>query len=67
MNEKVEDKIECEACERPIMLGQLVYADASGGLIHAHCCGPERDSYTGKDGGPLKPGEPIPEPWRYVP
>lgn len=55
----------CIACNGILLDDDMVYADADGGTIHAKCCGPERESYTGEDGGPLKPGEPIPEPWRY--
>jgi hypothetical protein len=56
----------CIACAEPLIDGQEVYFDASGGIIHAACCGPERESYTGSDGEPLKDGEPIPTPWRWT-
>jgi hypothetical protein len=55
----------CIACNVALKDGDLVHHDASGGLIHAACCGPERESYTGADGDPLKEGEPIPQPWEY--
>lgn len=55
----------CLACDVGISDGDLVHSDVSGGLIHAACCGPEREGYVGADGGPLKPDEPIPEPWEY--
>lgn len=56
----------CEACGEPFEDGDLVYwmADDTG-HIHADCCGPERDSYVGPDGAPLKDGDPIPEPFAY--
>lgn len=56
----------CIACGRPLKAGDLVYSDASGGHIHADCCGPERESYTGADGEPLKRCEPIPKPWKWT-
>lgn len=62
-----EDPVEiCEACGEPFEDGDLVYwiADDTG-HIHADCCGPERDSYVGPDGAPLKDGDPIPEPFAY--
>lgn len=55
----------CIACDEALVEGQEVYFDAGGGIIHAACCGPERESYTGADGEPLKDGEPIPTPWRW--
>jgi hypothetical protein len=56
----------CEACGEPFEDGDLVYwmADDTG-HIHADCCGPERESYVGPDGAPLKDGDPIPEPFAY--
>lgn len=56
----------CEACGEPFEDGDMVYwmADDTG-HIHADCCGPERESYVGPDGEPLKDGEPIPEPFVY--
>jgi len=62
--EEVECCIACNAALRP---GDDVYADANGGLLHARCCGPERESYTSADGGPLKDGEPIPQPQKWEP
>ena len=52
----------CIACAKTMVDGDRYYSDASGGFIHADCCGPERESYTGADGEPLKDGEPIPGP-----
>lgn len=57
----------CIACDKPMKPGDLYYPDASGGEIHAECCGPERESYTGADGDPLAEGEPIPEPLIWEP
>lgn len=59
------DDERCIACDERLKEGQEVFHDASGGFIHAACCGPERESYTGPDGEPLKDGEPIPTPWRW--
>lgn len=52
----------CLACDKPFQVGDRYYLDASGGEIHAACCGPEREAYTGPDGEPLGPNDPIPEP-----
>jgi hypothetical protein len=59
------DRLRCIACDETLRDGQEVYEDAGGGFIHAACCGPERESYVGADGEPLKDGEPIPTPWRW--
>lgn len=56
----------CLACDEALRDGQEVYADVGDGIIHAACCGPERESYVGADGEPLKDGEPIPTPWRWT-
>jgi len=53
----------CIACGEKIEDGDPVYNDMDGGFIHAECCGPGRESYTGPDGEPLADGDPIPEPW----
>lgn len=70
MFETVSDEVPtageaCIACDVPFVEGVRVLPDASGGFIHVECCGPERESYTGFDGEPLKQGEPIPAgtPW----
>jgi hypothetical protein len=61
-----DDEEICIACEEVIEDGALVYAEnGEGGFIHAACCGPERESYCGEDGEPLKEGEPIPAPFVY--
>jgi hypothetical protein len=60
-----DDISRCIACDEPLKDGDLVHSEASGGLIHAACCGPEPESYYGPDGEPLKPGDPIPKPWVY--
>lgn len=57
----------CIACDLPLREGDLVMGDASGGLIHAACCGPERDSYVNAEGDPLGPDDPIPTGWEWVP
>jgi len=61
-----EDDVErCIACDKPLKAGELVLPDAEGGTIHTACCGPERESYTGADGGPLGPNDPIPQGYVY--
>lgn len=61
-----EDDVErCIACDKPLKAGELVLPDAEGGTIHTACCGPERESYTGADGGPLAPNDPIPQGYVY--
>lgn len=61
----IGDETTCTACDKPIRGGDLVYSDYEGGIIHAKCCGPERESYVDADGEPLKDGEPIPKPWKW--
>jgi len=42
------------------------HPDISGDLLHATCCGPERESYVNLETGePLKDGEPIPKPFKF--
>lgn len=56
----------CFACGEPIQLGQMVIQDISEGLMHAACCGPDRNAYVHlDDGSPLGADEPIPtgHPW----
>jgi len=55
----------CIACAGLLLDDDEVYSDADGGTIHARCCDPERENYTGAGGGPLKAGEPIPKSWIY--
>lgn len=55
----------CTACDVAFIEGDLVHNEAQGGLIHAACCGPERESYYKGDGEPLEPGDPIPTPFAY--
>lgn len=57
----------CVACDDPFKAGELVLPDASGGTIHAACCGPERESYTNADGDPLGPNDPIPTGYPWAP
>jgi hypothetical protein len=61
-----EERETCEACGDAFEDGDMVYwlADDTG-HIHADCCGPERESYVGEDGEPLKDGDPIPQPFAW--
>jgi hypothetical protein len=52
----------CIACLKPLEIGDRYYPDESGGVVHDHCVGPERESYT-YEGEPLKDGQAIPEPY----
>lgn len=52
----------CIVCYKPMVPGDLYYSDADGGVLHAACCGPERESYTNAAGDPLGPDDPVPEP-----
>ncbi len=63
-NQEIE---RCFVCNEPFVKGVLVLSDVSDGLMHAACCGPERESYVGADGEPLKDGEPIPTGWPWEP
>lgn len=61
-----EDVEICEACGEPFEDGDMVYWSADDtGHLHADCCGPERESFVGPDGAPLKGDESIPEPFAY--
>lgn len=51
----------CMACGAVLQPGDPIYDDASGGVLHANCCGPERESYMRGD-EPLGADDPIPEP-----
>jgi hypothetical protein len=56
----------CIACGGIVLDDDEVYDDAGGGIIHAKCCGPERECYVDLETGePLKDGAPIPKPWKY--
>lgn len=56
-----EDEPEaCEACGEALQLGDPVYW--GDGLLHALCCGPERDGFHNANEAPLADGEPIPRP-----
>lgn len=63
---RMDARERCIACDDLLIEGQDVYHDAGGGIIHAACCGPERESYTGPDGEPLGDGDRIPTPWRWT-
>lgn len=60
----IETLERCLACGGLLLDDDEVFFDAGGGYIHARCCGPERESYH-VDGAPLKPGDPIPKPFRW--
>lgn len=67
---EIEDNADvqcCMACAVPMKDGDKVYNELDGGIIHADCCGPERENYYGADEQPLEDGEPIPEPWIWHP
>lgn len=55
----------CIACGKAVIDGNLFYEDMNEGPMHAECCGPERESFVGPDGEPLKPGDPIAAPCVY--
>lgn len=55
-----EDESRCIACDEPMKAGDFYHLDASGGEIHAACCGPEPEAYHDANGDPLKPGDPLP-------
>lgn len=61
-----DDAETCIACDIAFKDGDLVLNDASGGALHAACCGPERESYTNAAGAPLGPDDPIPEGYRWA-
>lgn len=69
MIERADDAEICFACSKPFLEGEMVLPEVSEGLIHAACCGPEREAYVGADGEPLKDGDPIPTgfPWSPPP
>lgn len=56
-----EHRAGCIACAVDLKEGDAFYPDESGGVIHAACCGPERECYT-RNGRPLRRNEPIPAP-----
>lgn len=60
-----DDADRCIACNKLLKAGERVLPDAEGGTIHAACCGPERESYTGADSEPLGPNDPIPQGYVY--
>lgn len=64
----LEPPARCIACALPLMPGDLVLDEiGEGGLIHAACCGPNRDGYCTADGDPLPLGEPLPTGWEWQP
>lgn len=52
----------CIACDLQMIAGQKYYNDVSGGVIHADCCGEDREGYVGSDGESLDPADPLPTP-----
>lgn len=59
----------CLACAEALVEGDEYFPDVSGDVLHAQCCGSERESYV-KDvgtGEQLGPNDPIPAPqiWTY--
>ena len=64
MSDRVEEP--CIACSAVLQQGDLVLFELDGGYIHAKCCGPERESYYGPDGGPIGPNDPLPTPFRWT-
>lgn len=70
MQHLIEDDTDipcCMACAVPLKDGDKVYNELDGGIIHADCCGPERENYYGENEQPLADGEPIPEPRIWTP
>lgn len=55
----------CLACGQIFREGEFVLFDASGGLIHTACCGPEREAFVNAGGEPLGPEDPIPTGWPW--
>lgn len=69
MSHEIEDDEDvpcCMACAVPLKTGDEVYNELDGGIIHADCCGTERESYFGVDEQPLADSEPIPPPWKWT-
>lgn len=61
-----DDEFTCIACDKVVQEGELVlHKFGEGGLIHAECLGPERESYCHDDGEPLGPDDPLPTPFPY--
>ena len=60
------DDLACGICALGFVQGDPCLTDVDLGPVHAACCGPERESYVGPDGEPLKDGQPIPTPWIWI-
>jgi hypothetical protein len=57
------DTEDCIACGEQFQDGDRYHLDASGGCIHADCCGPEPEGYVDLETGePIGAGAPFPEP-----
>jgi hypothetical protein len=58
--------IRCVACDDVIQEGDMVYIEkAEGGFLHAECAGTDPEGFVDEDDNPLKPGDPIPEPFVF--
>ncbi|KQS76839.1 hypothetical protein ASG25_15580 [Rhizobium sp. Leaf384] len=51
----------CHVCCEALQPGDPVYF-SDDGMMHAACCGPERECFYNEDEAPLVDGEPIPRP-----
>lgn len=58
----------CEICGVTFTPDDDCLTDINLGTVHAACCGPEPESYVDLETGePLKPGDPLPTPFKYGP
>lgn len=56
----------CFICAEPLIDGEMVLNDVSGGTGHRACFGEDREGHCNPDTGePLAPDEPIPEGYSY--
>lgn len=61
-----KDAERCIACGIAFNDGDEVYDDTDGGYIHARCSGSDPEGYVDANGAPLKPGDPLPRPWKWA-